>query len=285
MNRIKKRDRSWSRGKAGLRTVALLEIFCQNRLNRKNLLHSVFMDTPQFPMRINKYLASKKYATRRGADELIKQKLVRINGRLAELGDKVGEHDVVSVSEAATKNKKYLYFAYFKPAGIVTHSPQKGEEDIAMNIPLKGVFPLGRLDKESYGLIILTNDGRITESLLNPQYGHEKEYAVRTSRKLRNSFKREMETGVDIGEYITKECKVYVTGDTAFRITIKEGKRHQIRRMCAALHVDVIGLERIRIMNIKLGVLKPGEYRPIQGKELATFLSALGFRAAESSLS
>ncbi len=235
------------------------------------------MDAPRFPMRINKYLASKKYGTRRGVDEFIKQKLVKINGRVAELGDKVGENDVVSVSENATKNKKYVYYAYYKPKGMVTHSPQKDEEDIAMNIPLKGVFPLGRLDKESYGLIILTNDGRITESLLNPVYGHEKEYAVRTARKLRNSFKKEMETGVDIGAYITKNCKVYVTGDSSFRITINEGKRHQIRRMCAALYTDVIDLKRIRIMNIKIGILEPGAYRAIEGKELATFLSALGF--------
>jgi len=226
-------------------------------------------------MRINKYLAAQKHTTRRGADELIKKKLVTINGRIAVLGDKVQATDTVALLGA--KEKKYAYYAYFKPRGIVTHSPQEGEEDIAMHISLKGVFPLGRLDKDSYGLIILTNDGRITESLLSPEAGHEKEYEVRVAQKLRPSFAEHMEQGVDIGDYVTKKCSVEVMGSSSFNITISEGKRHQIRRMCAALHVDVTDLKRVRIMNIKLGTLAEGDYREIKGQELATFLSGLGF--------
>ncbi len=230
---------------------------------------------PKFPMRINRYLAWKKHSTRRGADELIEKKLVTVNGRLAVLGEKVGEKDVVVVSEKS--QRKYAYYAYFKPRGVVTHSAEEGQEDIAMKIPLKGVFPLGRLDRESYGLIILTNDGRITESLLSPEYGHEKEYVVRSVERLRPSFGEHMGKGVDIGDYVTKPCKVKILGDFTFSIVISEGKRHQIRRMCAALHVDVADLKRVRIMNVTLGSLTEGSYRELKGGELVTFLSNLGF--------
>jgi 23S rRNA pseudouridine2604 synthase len=135
-------------------------------------------------VRINKYLALKKISTRRGADELIKNKKVFINGKLAILGSKVNEKDIVEVKEK--KEKKYLYFAYNKPIGIETSSPKEG------------LFPLGRLDKNSHGLMILTNDGRITDQLLNPKYFHEKEYVVKTSNKLRSSLKQKMEAGVKI---------------------------------------------------------------------------------------
>lgn len=137
-----------------------------------------------YPVRINKYLAWKKISTRRGADELIKNKKVFINGKLAILGSKVNETDIVEVR--GIKTKEYVYFAYNKPIGIETSSPKEG------------LFPLGRLDKNSHGLIILTNDGRITDQLLNPKYFHEKEYVVKTSNKLRSNFKQKMEAGVNL---------------------------------------------------------------------------------------
>ena len=194
-------------------------------------------------MRINKYLALKKISTRRGADELVEQKKVFINGKLAVLGSKVNEIDLVEVKGA--KTKEYLYFAYNKPIGIETGSPR---EDL---------FPLGRLDKASNGLLILTNDGRITDQLLNPKYFHEKEYVVRTSNKLRSSFKKKMETGVNIEGYLTKPCKVKIISDFSFKVILTEGKKHQIRRMCSALFQEIADLKRERIMNIKLGNLKP----------------------------
>lgn len=212
-------------------------------------------------MRINKYLASQKISTRRGADELVKDKKVFINGKLAVLGSKVIETDVVEVRGA--KPKEYLYFAYNKPIGIETSSPKEG------------LFPLGRLDKNSHGLLILTNDGRITDQLLNPKYFHEKEYVVRTSNKLRSSFKQKMEEGVNIEGYLTKKCKVQIINDFTFRIILTEGKKHQIRRMCSALFQEVVDLKRERIMNIKLGNLKPNGLREIKGKELNTFLGSL----------
>src|SRR3989344_9218593 len=192
-----------------------------------------------FPIRINKYLANQKISTRRGADELIKEKKVFINGKLAVLGSKVGKTDRVEVRGA--KIKDYVYYAYNKPIGIETASPKEG------------LFPLGRLDKNSHGLLILTNDGRITDQLLNPKYVHEKEYLVHTKEKLRSSFKQKMEAGVNIEGYMTKKCQVKILNENAFRIILTEGKKHQIRRMCSALFQEVTDLKRERIMNIKLG--------------------------------
>ncbi|MES2014688.1 MAG: pseudouridine synthase [Patescibacteria group bacterium] len=224
-------------------------------------------------MRINKYLAHKGYATRKEADALILKGVVFINGRQAVLGDKVEEKDTV---EVRSLQKKYRYFAYNKQSGIVTHSPQIGEKDIAMATTLKDVFPIGRLDKKSYGLIILTDDGRITNKLLHPDYVHEKEYRVEVREDLPKNFKKRMEGGVDIEGYMTKPCTVHIKDERTFTIVLTEGKRHQIRRMCAALGSDVINLERIRIMNIPLGALKSGQHRELKDSELKSFLKSLG---------
>jgi len=212
-----------------------------------------------FPMRINKYLAWKKISTRRGADELVNAKKVFINGKCAVLGSKINENDKIEVR--GVKEKEYLYFAYNKPIGIETSSPR---EDL---------FPLGRLDKNSHGLLILTNDGRITDQLLNPKYFHEKEYVVKTKEKLRGNFKEKMEAGVNIEGYKTKKCTVKIINNFTFRIILTEGKKHQIRRMCSALFQEVADLGRERIMNIKLGNLKPNSTKEITGKELTTFLN------------
>ncbi|OGG60076.1 hypothetical protein A3C86_03260 [Candidatus Kaiserbacteria bacterium RIFCSPHIGHO2_02_FULL_49_16] len=228
-------------------------------------------------MRINKYLASKKYCTRREADEVIKKGKVFINGRLAVLGDKITEKDSVEVKWRA---KNCRYYAYNKPRGIITHSPQgDDEEDIAMILPrnLKNVFPVGRLDKDSFGLIILTDDGRIVDPLLNPDFVHEKEYWVTCTANLPLNFKERIEKGVDIGGYVTKPCKIELLSYNKFSVTLTEGKKHQIRRMCGAFGLDASGIERKRIINVKLGPLPPGEHRPIQGKELQDFLKMLGF--------
>ncbi|MHB8710058.1 MAG: pseudouridine synthase [Minisyncoccota bacterium] len=231
-----------------------------------------------YPMRINKYLAHEGISTRRGADELITQKKVLINGRVAELGDKINRNDRVEL-RGKSSPKKYLYFAYNKPVGVITHSPQAGEKDIKQSTKLSpDVFPVGRLDKASSGLIILTNDGRVTDRLLSPAYDHDKEYRVRTQSPLRNSFKKKMEAGVDIEGYLTKPCTVRTTGERDFVITLTEGKKHQIRRMVSALYNAVVALERTRILNIKLAGLQPGQWRPIEDEELATFLSAIGMK-------
>lgn len=232
-----------------------------------------------YPMRINKYLAHAGHATRRAADELISRGRVRINGRVAVLGDKVVEGDDVEVLN--TKRKKgHRYFAYYKPRGVVTHSAQNDDTDIqdalANEKELMGTFPVGRLDKDSYGLIILTDDGRITDRLLNPDKEHEKEYSVRTKQKLRANFRERVAEGVDIEGYTTRPALVRITGEKTFAITLTEGKKHQIRRMVAALFNEVEELKRTRVMNIRLDKLKPGEFRPIEGEELKTFLTSLG---------
>jgi 23S rRNA pseudouridine2604 synthase len=232
------------------------------------------MEKPVYPMRINKYLALNKHSTRRGADDLINKKQVFINGKLAVLGDKVTEKDQVEVRFRG-KQIPYVYYAYNKPKGIVTHSAQEDEKEIKHVVAVKDIFPIGRLDKDSHGLIILTNDGRITERLLGPDYFHEKEYVVKTKNKLRSSFKSKMEAGVKIGDEKTKKCKIEIINDQMFKIILTEGKKHQIRRMCDALFQEVEDLRRVRIMNIKLGKLPPGAERKIEGEELQTFLHKL----------
>lgn len=231
-----------------------------------------------YPMRINKYLAHTGISTRRGADELIARGKVLVNGRVALLGDKVNKGDKVEM-RGKPSTTKFLYFAYNKPIGVITHSPQLGEKDIKQSTKLAGdVFPVGRLDKDSSGLIILTNDGRVTDRLLSPGYEHDKEYRVRVSEPLRESFKKTMEAGVNIEGYLTAPCVVRKTGPKSFNITLTEGKKHQIRRMVAAMHNTVVELERVRILNIKLDDIVPGTWRAIEDDELATFLAQIGMK-------
>lgn len=231
------------------------------------------MQTLEPSIRLNKYLAQQKIASRREADALIEKGLVLVNGKRAHLGDKVTDKDKVVIRGKA---KECLYYAYNKPMGVITHSAQDDEEEIVEVDGLPGVYPVGRLDKGSHGLIILTNDGRITERLLSPEYAHEKEYVVKTGHDLRDSFKRNMEAGVDIGGYVTKKCNVKFLGERQFRITLTEGKKHQIRRMVDAMHNEVVDLQRVRVMNIKLGDLGENKNRKIEGAELKQFLTALG---------
>jgi 23S rRNA pseudouridine2604 synthase len=231
------------------------------------------MEQPEYPMRINKYLAQRGYSTRKDADTLIARGSVLVNGTRAVLGQKVSEHDRV---EVRGKQAAYRYFAYNKPMGVVTHSAQYGEDDVVKRAGIRGVFPIGRLDKRSHGLIILTDDARITDKLLNPIYDHTKEYLVRTREELPKRFKMRMEAGIEIDGETTKKCSVEIRSPHSFSIILTEGKKHQIRRMCAALRVDVADLERTKIMNVRLGDLAPGEHRPIEGKELRDLLMSLG---------
>lgn len=233
-------------------------------------------------MRINQYLAQQGHSTRRGADELIKKGVVFINGRKAKLGDQVGANDPVEVRRGGIKAPASAYFAYHKPTGLITLAQTREETDIVKSLPKElqklKLFPLGRLDKESSGLILLTNDGRVTDRLLNPKYDHEKTYEVKTKLPLRSSFKAKMEGGVDIEGYRTKPAKVQILGEKRFRIAITEGKTHQIRRMVVALFNEVVELKRLSVMNIKLGNLPKGSYRPIRDSELSDFLTSIGLR-------
>ena len=231
-----------------------------------------------FPVRLNRYLAHKGFSTRRGADDLITNGLVKVNGKTAKLGDKINETDTVEVSPTilAKNALKHRYVAYHKPRGVST-DVQHDSKSITSELPaLRGLYPLGRLDKDSHGLIILTNDGRLTERLLHPSRNHEKEYRVLVNKPVTDAFIRHLERGVLIETYKTKPAKARRTGETIFNITLTEGKKHQIRRMCAAEGYNVEELTRVRIMNIKLDDLKEGSYRNIEGEELVSFLKTIG---------
>lgn len=233
-------------------------------------------------MRINKYLAHEGFATRRGADALITDGKVYINGKRAVVGQKVDEGDRVEMRNVP--NVQYRYILYYKPRGVITHSPEEGEVDIETRIKkdhsVTGVFPIGRLDKDSEGLIILTDDGRITERLLNPDTAHEKEYEVTVDKKITNGFLKRMSSGVKIERYMTKPARAiaHSKNDHAFLITLTEGKKHQVRRMCAALGLQVQHLKRVRIMDFTLQNLKPGQMHMLKPKEISAFHSSLGLR-------
>jgi 23S rRNA pseudouridine2604 synthase len=224
-------------------------------------------------IRINKYLAQHGIATRRDADKLISAGKVLINGKKAILGDKISEGDKVEV--LGHKSKKLVYYAYNKPRGVITHSPQRGEKDVLTSAKLKGVFPIGRLDKDSEGLLILTNDGRITERLLGPDFLHEKEYIVKTRVPIKQFHMNVMSGGMELDGIKTKPCDAKLLSEDSFRIILTEGKKHQIRRMCDHLNLPIESLKRVRVMNIKVDGIKSNSYREIVGKELQDFLRSL----------
>lgn len=230
-------------------------------------------------MRINKYIADAGIASRREADTLIERGKVFVNGVRATLGQQVTDDDTVEV-ENDSKQKQYL--AYYKGRGVITHSPAESEVDIATKLKDDygdlGVHPVGRLDKDSEGLLILSDDGRITGPLLDPDADHEKEYLVTVDKSVTGQFLKELERGVDIEGYQTKPATATKEDDRRFRLVLTEGKKHQVRRMCAALGYQVQSLKRVRILNIELGKLKPNQYRKITGTELKEFLKTLGVR-------
>lgn len=231
-----------------------------------------------YPIRLNRYLALRGVATRRGADELIASGKVTIDGRVAKLGEKVeGPSQKVEVSRSARRSTDHFtYLAYYKPRGIITHSPQGAEQEIADISGHPGTFPVGRLDKGSEGLILLTDDGRVTERLLHPRFEHEKEYRATVREAVRSQAVRILESGVESdGELLTAK-RVTVRDPHTLEIVLTEGKKHQIRRMLDKAHLTVERLVRVRIMGISLGSLTPGQSRPITGRAREMFLRDLG---------
>jgi len=229
------------------------------------------MEHIEYPIRINRYLLLKNLCSRREADRLIEQGKIKINGTPAVLGQKVNEGDTIDVAGSAA-NREYLYFLYNKPRGIVSNSPQRDEQSVedVSGIQAK-VSPVGRLDKESQGLMLLTDDGRIVDALLNPKYSHEREYEVYVDKFIKAADVKKMEKGVDIEGYITKPAQAKKLTDDSFSLTLTEGKKHQIRRMCAALGYQVMDLRRIRMMHLPLDI-KVGENRPLTNDEKAVLL-------------
>ena len=222
--------------------------------------------------RINKYLSESGYCSRRVADRLIEEGKVTINGEIPEMGTKVKEDDQVEVEgqiiEKLKKPKK-IYLAFHKPVGIVCTTDRRVEPDNIIDFIKypKRIFPIGRLDKSSEGLIFLTNDGDIVNKILRARNNHEKEYIVIVNRQINEDFIQRMSNGVEILETITKDCFVKQLGAKKFKIILTQGLNRQIRRMCEALGYRVESLKRVRIMNIKLDIPK-GKYREFTKGEL-----------------
>ena len=222
--------------------------------------------------RINKYLSEVGYCSRRRADRLIEEGKVTINGKIPEIGTKVNDCDLVEVEgqiiEKSTKQKK-IYLAFNKPVGIVCTTNREVEPDNIIDFIKypKRIFPIGRLDKPSEGLIFLTNDGDIVNKILRARNNHEKEYIVSVNRPINREFIQTMSNGVEILETVTKNCFAKQMGPKKFKIILTEGLNRQIRRMCESLGYRVQSLKRVRIMNIKLDV-PTGKYRKLTKEEL-----------------
>ena len=222
--------------------------------------------------RINKYLSEIGFCSRREADKLIEQGRVTINGEVPKMGTKISEEDEVRVNGklvSQPKNKKMIYLAFNKPAGIVCTTDTKREKNNIIdyiNYPTR-IFPIGRLDKPSEGLIFLTNDGDIVNKILRARNKHEKEYEVTVHKPVTKEFIQAMSIGVPILDTVTRKCFVKQMDKKKFKIILTQGLNRQIRRMCEYLEYDVKKLKRVRIMNIKLDI-PVGTYRDFTAKEL-----------------
>lgn len=233
-----------------------------------------------YPERINRYLSLKGLCSRRQADRFVKQGLVHINGQPAELGQKVKEGDQVELKTAAKRHiKNYRYYLFNKPIGVVSTNPQRQEKSWRDFTNLdESISVVGRLDKDSRGLLFLTDDGRLVNKMLNPKFDHEKEYQVKVNKPISTSFINSMQKGVNIEGYFTKPAQLTPLSEHVFRLILTEGKKHQIRRMCTALGYEVVDLKRLRIMNLKLGDLPAGEARELTDKEKQNLLNTLDVR-------
>lgn len=222
-------------------------------------------------VRINKYLSEVGYCSRREADKLVEAGRVAIDGKTAEMGSKVTSENSVTVDGKPIEDHKerFVYLAFNKPIGIVCTTDTRVEKDNIIdyiNYP-KRIFPIGRLDKASEGLILLTDDGDIVNKILRASNNHEKEYLVTVDKPITQTFVERMANGVPILEQITKKCKVKKLGTYKFKIVLTQGLNRQIRRMCEYLDYEVKSLKRIRIMNINLDV-PTGTYRELTDSEM-----------------
>jgi len=222
-------------------------------------------------IRLNKYLSEIGYCSRRAGDKLIESGRVLINNEPASLGQKININDEIKIDDKVigVKKKKKIYLALNKPIGIVCTTDTRVEKNNIIDFigyPER-IFPIGRLDKPSSGLILLTNDGDIVNKILRTEHNHEKEYIVKVDKALSQTIIDRMSKGVPILDTITKECKIRKSGSNEFKIILTQGLNRQIRRMCEYFNYKVISLERTRIMNIKLD-LPVGKYRELTKEEI-----------------
>lgn len=229
-------------------------------------------------MRINKYISETGFCSRRETDRLIAAGRITINGKVCVKGAEVEAEDIVLIDgkEIPQVDRQPVYLALNKPIGIVCTAAQQVEGNIIqyVNYPSR-IFAVGRLDKASEGLILLTNDGEIVNKMMRSEHNHEKEYVVTVDKPITDEFLRMMSQGVEILDVITKPCEVYRHSENVFRIILTQGLNLQIRRMCKALGYRVLKLERIRIMNITLDQLERGQWRHLEKHELSTLLARL----------
>jgi len=228
--------------------------------------------------RINKYLSEVGYCSRREADKLIEQGRIMINSKEVKMGYKVQEDDVIHIDGEKIKHKKRkrIFIALNKPKGVVcTTNAGVEENNIIDYINFRErVFPIGRLDKTTTGLILLTNDGDTANKILKTAYNNEKEYLVRVNRPISEDILKKMSEGVKILGKKTKKCKVEKIKSTEFKIILTQGLNRQIRRMCEHFDFRVVSLQRVRIMNIKLDV-REGKYRLLNDKEISELTNML----------
>lgn len=220
-------------------------------------------------VRLNKYISESGYCSRREADKLIEAQRVTLNGKIAEMGTRVSDKDDIKIDgEPILRKEKPIYLAFNKPVGIETTTNLDTPNNIIDYIKYpKRVFPIGRLDKLSEGLIFLTNDGDIVNKILRARNNHEKEYIVTVDKPITERFIQKMGNGVPILDTVTKKCKVESLSKYVFKITLTQGLNRQIRRMCEYLGYEVTALKRIRIINISLD-LPVGKYRLLTEKEI-----------------
>jgi len=218
----------------------------------------------EFPIRINKYLKEKNLASRREADKLVEAGLVFINGRRAENGSKVNKNDKVALKENKNNKKELQYLAYYKPKGLPTQDAPS-RPSVISDWRKKGLYPVGRLDKESEGLLFLTNDGRFAREVLSEKKEWEKEYMVVVKEPLHAGIVKILSAGMNtqsFGKLLPIKAKTFTKNKIS--IILNEGKKHQIRVLLAELDYTVVSLKRVRIGHIRLGDLKPSETRPIK---------------------
>ena len=229
-------------------------------------------------IRINKFFTEQGICSRREADRLVKSGLITINGRVAKLGDQVEPSDVIArEGQVLPWGRASLYIKYHKPVGVTTTSESHVPRNIIAEIGHpERIFPIGRLDKDSSGLILLTNDGDIVNEILRAEFGHEREYLVRVDRPFDQAFLGHMAEGVVILGSRTKPCRMSRVGRDRFRIILTEGRNRQIRRMCQALGYRVIMLHRTRIMHITVDGLSAGEWKELMSQEREQLLKAVG---------
>ena len=227
--------------------------------------------------RLNKYIADSGYCSRREADRLISEGRVRLDGRVGALGDRVQPGMAVTVDgKPLTGEGEKVYLLLNKPRGIVCTADPREPMNVVdyLGYPLR-VFPVGRLDKDSEGLLLLTSDGEIVNRMLRAAGGHEKEYEVQVDQPVTPDFVRRMSEGVPILDTVTLPCRVRRTGERSFNIVLVQGLNRQIRRMCEALGFNVTRLRRVRIMNLRLGRLQPGQWRAVTEDELNGLMERL----------